>query len=91
MSATRSRTLKIRVLKDISFMHLWLVGSEDITVSTLDTKGHCTATAETSKMPYADAHNPYPEQSLTLDTRTTEILLIDSKAPFVITRFAVKQ
>ncbi|MGF1520937.1 MAG: hypothetical protein ACFBSF_01285 [Leptolyngbyaceae cyanobacterium] len=91
MSASRSRTLKVKVLKATSSMHLWLMGSEVITVSTLDDQGRCTSVAETARTLCADTYDPYTEESLTLDTRTTETLLIDSKAPFVITQFAVKQ
>ena len=91
MSASRRRTLQVNVLKPIPSMHLWLMGSEEISVSTLDAQGNCTAVAETSKMFSFDADDPYVEQSVTLDTRATKTLLIDSKAPFVITRLAVKQ
>ncbi|MEO0987132.1 MAG: hypothetical protein AAFY20_16495 [Cyanobacteria bacterium J06639_14] len=90
MPMGRNRSLKVKVEKSIPKMHLWLVGSQEITVSTLNAHGHCTAMAETSKVSRIEDDESYPEQSLTVDTRMAKVLHIDSKAPFVLTRFAIK-
>ena len=91
MPVGQQRSFKVKLEKATTHVHLWLMGSREITVSTLNAQGHCIAVAETSKVSGTNAHEPYQEQSLTLETRMAKVIHIDSKAPFVATRFAVKQ
>lgn len=91
MPSGHNKGFKVDIEADVSFVHLWLIGSQEITVSTLNVKGHCIATAETPKIAHTGSNDPYPEQSLTIETRMAKTLCIDSKAPFTVTRFAVRQ
>ncbi|NER81717.1 MAG: hypothetical protein F6K42_19575 [Leptolyngbya sp. SIO1D8] len=90
-SVGHCKSLKITLEKSVRQLHFWLVGSESITISALNTQGHCVAAAHTNIAPAYDLDQPCPRQEVTINTRAASVIRIDSKAPFVLTRCAVKQ
>ena len=91
MPAGQSKSLKVSVEATVSHIHLWMMGSQEITVSLANANENPVSVTETSRLASTDIHEPYAEQNLTIETRTAKTLCLHSKAPFVVTRFAVKQ
>lgn len=90
MSADQGKTLKVSLDADVAHTHLWLKGSQTVKVSALNAQGHCMAVAETKSARTAKSAPLYAEEGVLIDTRAAKTLRIESKAPFVLTRLAVK-
>jgi hypothetical protein len=91
MPCNRRKSIKMSLSRPVTQLQLSLMGSTPITVSAFNAEGHCVALAETAT-PVLSEHQPhYPEQTLTLDTKTAAFICLESKVPFMLTRLAFKR
>ncbi len=88
MPVGQCRGLKVQVHVPIQSIDLGLMGSKGVTVSALNEQGHCVAIAQTQDIDPTTVEHIFPEQFLRLDVSTVQTLRIESKAPFLLTRFA---
>ncbi|MBE7382926.1 MAG: hypothetical protein F6J95_016110 [Leptolyngbya sp. SIO1E4] len=93
MPTGQCRSFKVNLAHPIRQMRFWVVGSQAITISALNRQGHCVAMAKTEIEPHeaTAVHKRYAEQGMTIKTGTANVVRIDSKAPFVLTRCEVQQ
>lgn len=95
MADTSATGLKIRLGNRITEIDFGYISSAPVTISCLDEQGHCVAIVKTAEslaqLPPQAASGQYTIQGITLNTGSTKTLRIHSTAPFVLTRFWVKQ
>jgi hypothetical protein len=90
MSPDQGKLLNVTVGKTIKAVEMWLMGSRSVTVSALDKTGHCVAIARTQDLD--DETIPrLSAQRITLETQAADAIRLDSKSPFVLTRFAIQK
>ena len=84
--------LKVTLGDAIAEIDFGFISSAPLTISCLDAHGHCVAIFQTNPevQPAEVTHDP-TVQGVTFDTRGTKTVRIDCRAPFVLTRFGVKQ
>ncbi|WP_204137849.1 hypothetical protein [Halomicronema sp. CCY15110] len=95
MSQARDTGLKVTLGEAITEIDFGFISSAPLTISCLDAQGHCVALwqADLDAQPTTltkTAGRPMA-QGVSLDTRGTKTVRIDSRAPFVLTRFWIKQ
>lgn len=90
MPADQRQGLRIHLERPVSELSLWLMGSQVITISAFSDQGHCVTAVQTEAARNADTQTPYLEQHLTIRTRATKVIRIDSEAPFTLNRLAIK-
>ena len=91
MPIGRCSGFKVYFENVVSETSLWLVGSQPVSVSCLNAQGHCVTKVQTVTASSHEPHRSYPERSIVVNTRATKVLRVDSKAPFIVTRFAIKR
>jgi len=96
MAFARESSLKVQLGSSITEVDFGFISSAPLTISCLDAQGHCLANVKTINVvgrSQTDRTQPdkYPIQGLTLNTRGAHTLRIYATAPFVLTRFWVKQ
>ncbi|MBD0268318.1 MAG: hypothetical protein ICV77_08490 [Cyanobacteria bacterium Co-bin8] len=62
-------------------------GYKDIRLTALDNSGHCLAHCKTFRYRYAE-HDKAPLEELTVESRRTGGLILESSAPFVLESFS---
>ena len=92
MAHTQDTGLKVTLGDAIAEIDFGFISSAPLTISCLDAHGHCVAIFQTNPeaQPAEATHDP-TVQGVTFDTRGTKTVRIDCRAPFVLTRFGVKQ
>ncbi|NEQ45445.1 MAG: hypothetical protein F6K00_18660 [Leptolyngbya sp. SIOISBB] len=94
MAHARDKGFKVTLGSSITEVDFGFISSEPLTISSFDEQGHCLAifraSATAASQPAQDAEDPVI-QGVTLNTRGAKTLRIDCRAPFVLTRFWVKQ
>lgn len=96
MAHARDTGLKITLGGHITEIDFGFISNEPLMISCLDDQGHCLAIfKDATRVGPAQEETAYPEtptiRGISLDTRGAKTLRIDSRAPFVLTRFWVKQ
>lgn len=90
MPTCRSKVLNIKLGKAITQVQLWLSGSAPVRVSAFDKGDRCVATVQTPELLETGENLKYPAQLATLDIQNASYLRIDSKSPYILTRFFLK-
>lgn len=96
MADTPTASFKVRLGQDITEVDFGYISSAPLTITCLDDQGHCVAIVKTTKpapklQPQVSESQQYAIQGIALNTGNATTLRIDSTAPFVLTRFWVKQ
>jgi hypothetical protein len=95
MSQARDTGLKVTLGDAITEIDFGFISSAPLTISCLDAQGHCVALFQTDPaaqpIPLTEAAGRPMAQGISLDTRGTQTVRIDCRAPFVLTRFWVKR
>jgi hypothetical protein len=95
MSQARDTGLKVTLGDAITEIDFGFISSAPLTISCLDAQGHCVALFQTDPTaqpkPLTEAAGRPMAQGISLDTRGTQTVRIDCRAPFVLTRFWVKR
>ncbi len=86
---TVAHSLKIQLVRSMASLQFGVISSAQVTLSALDTEGHCLAIAHTVPADHA-APPPYPEQILEIVTQGAIQIRLDAKAPFLLNRVALK-
>lgn len=85
---------KVNLGQNVAAVDFGFISSEPLMISGLDAEGHCVSMVKTTDLPAfakPEELNQRPIQGITLDTHGAKTIRIDSVAPFVVTRFWVKQ
>ncbi|RZM77427.1 hypothetical protein [Leptolyngbya iicbica] len=91
MSQARDTGLKITLGDAVAEIDFGFISSAPLTLSCLDAQGHCVAMFQADQGTLAETGGQPKIEGVTLDTRGTKTVRIDCRAPFVLTRFWVKQ
>lgn len=91
MPTQQGRSLKATLGSCITKIEVTLTGDQSIMLSILDNEGHCVASTQTETKPRSNHQDldQYEPQKIVLETKGSKHLRIDSRAPFIITHFAV--
>ena len=94
MGYAQAKGLKVTLGDSITEVDFGFISNQPLIISCLDDQGHCLAmlkaTTEEATQSEQDSLEPLV-QGVTLNTRGARTLRIDACAPFVVTRFWVKQ
>lgn len=90
MATSQGKMLKVGLAPTVQQVHLWLVGSQEVAISTLNGNGEIIFKTQTGSLP-AQSDDAYREQSTIIDTPGANWLRLSSRAPFIVTQLAVRQ
>ena len=91
MSSGQGKSLTVTLGEAITAIEVWLLGSEAITVSALNDNGDRTETVRTQDVSNDETAVQLSAQGVTVETRSASTIRIDSRSPFLLTRFAIQQ
>lgn len=91
MPTQQGRSLKVTLGNNVAKVEVTATGSQPVVLSTLDAQGYCVTSTQTQAELRLknDLLTQYTPKKVVLDTVGSQHLRIDSRAPFIITHFAV--
>jgi hypothetical protein len=90
MAPRKGNHLKVNVGINVNSVEVWVVGNRSVAVSTLDDQGHCIAMRQTQDFSETESISKLTAQSVVINTQSVSTLCIDSRSPFILTRFAIQ-